>query len=296
MIRVYTVHMQPRFLEKYCCFPFSGVRVSYACGTDLKHVLSATHSHLNTPQRTSTPSELWCTGTPVGEGRQTNWEVWGRWVQFGKFMQQKPGPEKGEEAAWVEGWKVGWGRGKGKGVVVERGRHEEWVTEWVKSWRRVGEDEGRKGGGGGGLLPVAIPACPHRQPKKEREKENIWADCRPHDILSLGPLLFLHAEWCAPSLPSHSLPLSLPSPALQSFDMSSPTTKTEVGRLAGATAASGCLALKLPANTAGRGGGGGGGKRQREKDRRREGKEEGDRDRKTQKRDSKRSSEQDSVY
>lgn len=35
--------------------------------------------------------------------------------------------------------------------------------------------------------------------------------------------------------------------------MSSLTTKTEVGRLAGATAASGCLALKLPANTAGRG-------------------------------------------
>lgn len=44
-----------------------------------------------------------------------------------------------------------------------------------------------------------------------------------------------------------------------------------MGRLAGATAASGCLALKLPANTAGRGGGEGGGKRQREKDRRREG-------------------------
>ncbi|CAM4707114.1 unnamed protein product [Leuciscus chuanchicus] len=32
--------------------------------------------------------------------------------------------------------------------------------------------------------------------------------------------------------------------------MSSPTTKTEVGRLTGATAASGCLALKPPANTA----------------------------------------------
>lgn len=31
--------------------------------------------------------------------------------------------------------------------------------------------------------------------------------------------------------------------------MSSPTTKTEVGRLTGATAASGRLALKLPANT-----------------------------------------------
>lgn len=78
-----------------------------------------------------------------------------------------------------------------------------------------------------------------------------------------------------PSLPLPS-PLSLPSPALQSFDMSSPTTKTEVGRLAGATAASGCLALKLPANTAGRGGeAGGGGEREKTG-----GTEEGDRDRK----------------
>lgn len=57
--------------------------------------------------------------------------------------------------------------------------------------------------------------------------------------------------------------------------MSSPTTKTEVGRLAGATAASGCLALKLPANTAGRGGeAGGGGEPEKT------GRTEGDRDRK----------------
>ena len=56
--------------------------------------------------------------------------------------------------------------------------------------------------------------------------------------------------------------------------MSSSTTKTEVGRLAGATAASGCLALKLTANTAGRGGGVGGVKRQTEKDIKEGGKEE----------------------
>lgn len=56
--------------------------------------------------------------------------------------------------------------------------------------------------------------------------------------------------------------------------MSSSTTKTEVGRLAGATAASGCLALKLTANTAGRGGGVGGVKRQREKDIKEGGEEE----------------------
>lgn len=81
-----------------------------------------------------------------------------------------------------------------------------------------------------------------------------------------------------PSLPLPS-PSSLPSPALQSFDMSSPTTKTEVGRLAGATAASGCLALKLPANTAGRGGeAGGGGEREKTG-----GMEEGDRDRNVKK-------------
>ncbi|CAG04411.1 unnamed protein product [Tetraodon nigroviridis] len=64
--------------------------------------------------------------------------------------------------------------------------------------------------------------------------------------------------------------------------MSSPTTKTEVGRLSGATAASGCLALKLPANTAERGGEAGGGE-EREKT---GGTEEGDRERKVKKKKS----------
>ncbi len=41
------------FLEKYCCFPFSDERMSYARGSQIKHVLSATHSQF-TPQHTST--------------------------------------------------------------------------------------------------------------------------------------------------------------------------------------------------------------------------------------------------
>ncbi len=58
------------------------------------------------------------------------------------------------------------------------------------------------------MLPVAIPACPHRQPEKEREKENIWADCRPHDILS-GSLAFPpHRVMC--SLPPFPFPPPLP--------------------------------------------------------------------------------------
>lgn len=132
----------------------------------------------------------------------------------------------------------------------------------------------RRGGGEGGLLPVAIPACPHRQPERERERKRISGRTAVHMTFSLWVPCFSSApsDVLPPSLPL-PVPSPLPSPALQSFDMSSPTTKTEVGRLAGATAASGCLALKLPANTAGRGGGGGGVKRQREreKDRRREG-------------------------
>lgn len=137
------------------------------------------------------------------------------------------------------------------------------------------EDEGRKGGGGGWrFLSPFLPAHIDNQ----REKENI----RPHDILS-GSLAFppCRVMCLPPSLPLPSLPspTSLPSPALQSFNMSSPTTKTEVGRLAGATAASGCLALKLPANTAGRGGEAEGGQ-EREKT---GGTEEGAKDRKVKK-------------
>lgn len=61
----------------------------------------------------------------------------------------------------------------------------------------------------GVLLPVAIPPCPHRQPQKEREKENIWADCRPHDILSQGPLLFPPRRVMC-SLPPFPFPPPLP--------------------------------------------------------------------------------------
>lgn len=137
------------------------------------------------------------------------------------------------------------------------------------------EDEGREGGGGGWrFLSPFLPA----HIDNRREKENI----RPADILS-GSLAFppCRVMCLPPSLPLSSLPspTSLPSPALQSFNMSSPTTKTEVGRLAGATAASGCLALKLPANTAGRGGEAGGGQ-EREKT---GGTEEGAKDRKVEK-------------
>lgn len=85
------------------------------------------------------------------------------------------------------------------------------------------------------VLPVYISPA-------HLDSEGIWADCWPHDISVLS-----QSDVFSPSLP--------PSAALQSFDMSSPTTKTEVGRLTGATAASGCLALKPPANTAGSGGG-----------------------------------------
>lgn len=170
------------------------------------------------------------------------------------------------------------------------------MSEELKEGRRGRREEG--GRGGGCFLSPFLPA--HIDSPRKKERRRISGRTAGHMTFSLWVPCFSStpSDVLPPSLPSHSLPLSLslPSPALQSFDMSSPTTKTEVGRLAGATAASGCLALKLPANTAGRGGGGGGGKRQREKDRRREGKEEGDRDRKTQKRDSKRSSEQGSVY
>lgn len=55
-----------------------------------------------------------------------------------------------------------------------------------------------------GLLPVAIPSCPHRQP----ERENIWADCRPHDILS-GSLAFPPRRVMC-SLPPFPFPPSLP--------------------------------------------------------------------------------------
>lgn len=261
------------FLEKYCCFPFSGVRVSYASGSELKHVLSATHSHLNTPQLTSTPSELWCTGTPVGEedrqtGRRRGWGV----GTVREIHTTETRPREGRRSSKESG--VDGGMGKRKRGLLERGRHEEWVTEWVKSWRRVGKD------GGGCFLSPFLPA--HIDSPRKKERRRISGRTAGHMTFSLGPLLFLHAEWWAPSLPSRSLPLSLPSPALQSFDMSSPTTKTEVGRLAGATAASGCLALKLPANTAGRGGGRGRRRREKtEKERQKAGgKEEGDRDRK----------------
>lgn len=58
------------------------------------------------------------------------------------------------------------------------------------------------------MLPVSIPACPHRQPEKEREKENIWADCRPHDILS-GSLAFPPRRVMC-SLPPFPFPPPLP--------------------------------------------------------------------------------------
>lgn len=123
------------------------------------------------------------------------------------------------------------------------------LREKERKHREQGGDrrrsEGMRKREGGGLLPVAIPPCPHRQPGNLGGLQATW-----HYSPSAK-------EWCVP-------PLSLPLPTLQSFHMSSPTTKTEVGRLSGATAASGCLALKLPANKAGRRGGWEGG-RERER-------------------------------
>lgn len=207
-------------------------------------------------------------GMLAGQGRQGGKKnVGGSTLRENPTTQTRTEEVRGKQRG-LEGPKVEWGRGKGGGVA-EQESHEEWVT------RR--EDEGRKGGGGearggGCFLSPFLPAHIDNQ----REKENI----RPHDILS-GSLAFPPCRVMCLLLPLPVPPPlpSLPSPALQSFDMSSPTTKTEVGRLAGATAASGCLALKLPANTAGRGGEAGGGK-EREKT---GGTEEGDRDRKVKK-------------
>lgn len=120
-------------------------------------------------------------------------------MQSGKFTQQKLGPEMEEKKHDRKGWKVGWGRGKRGGT--ERGRHKKWVREELKEskrgWREVG-------GGGGGLLPVAIPACPHRQPEREGEREYLG-----------GLQATWHSLWvpCFSSAASDVLPPSLPIPS-----------------------------------------------------------------------------------
>lgn len=90
-------------------------------------------------------------------GPVTNWR---------KILQHNPGLKTWGEAARIGGAKGGMGKRKGgRGG----GAGESWgVSDEERGWR-----EERRGKG---VLPVAIPASPHRL----LEKENI----RPHDILS----------------------------------------------------------------------------------------------------------------
>lgn len=95
-------------------------------------------------------------------------------AHLGKILQHKPGLKKWGEAVWSGGAKGGTGKLEG-GEGWWAG--DSWgVSDEERGWR-----EERRGGGR--VLPVAIPASPHRH--AERKKENI----RPHDILS-GSLAF----------------------------------------------------------------------------------------------------------
>lgn len=124
--------------------------------------------------------------------------------------------------------------------------------------------------GGGGLLPVAIPACPHRQPKKEREKENIWADCRPHDILS-GSLAFPPCRVMC-SLPPFPFPPPLPPfPCPSKLRHVISHHKNRGGKTLWRYRCLRVSGTKAACKYSSERGGGGGGKRQREKDRRWEG-------------------------
>lgn len=160
-----------------------------------------TSTHLNTPQHASTPSELWCTGTPVGGGgSQTERRRGENAVR--EIHITETGSREGREEAWSNGWKVGWEEEK---WVVERGG--DMRNEWGRSWRRAREDEGRQEEAEGGCFLSPFPPA-HIDSPREREKENIWADCRPHDILS-GSLAF--PPWrvmC--SLPPFPFPPPLP--------------------------------------------------------------------------------------
>lgn len=243
--------------------------MSDARGYKIKHTLTAAHAHI-TSLHTSThlvrlqhwvsydaQARLWVTETDglKEEGKKKD-------VRESHITEMRPWEER----------KVGWRRRKSSGRGGERGTRSKELEE------RRREEEVM---GGGCFLSPFLPA--HIDSHRKSCSKRVTGRTAGHMTFSQSPSLLLSAEWCARTLPSRSLPLALPSSAHQSFDMSSSTTKTEVGRLAGATAASGCLALKLTANTAGRGGGGGVGgvERQREKDIKKEGKEEeGDGDRK----------------
>lgn len=163
-----------------CSLPFSGSEPSrFSCHT------SAYFS-----------TRLWGTGMLAGWGRQQEGGG-GAVAHLGKILQHKPGLKKWGESAWSRGAKGGTGKLEGGGRGGEQETHEEWVT------RR--EDEGRKDREGGGrFLSPFLPAHIDMQ----RERRRILG----HMTFSLGPLLFLHAEWCASSLPSPSLPALPPFP------------------------------------------------------------------------------------
>lgn len=163
-----------------CSLPFSGSeppQARFSCHTS---------AHFST--------RLWCTGVLVGWGRRQE-GVGERWHTWGKSYNTNQDWRSERKQHGAEGPKVG--PGSWKGGEGEQETHEEWVT------RR--EDEGRKDGEGGGcFLSPFLPAHIDMQ----RERRRILGRM----TFSLGPLLFLHAEWCASSLPSPSLPALPPFP------------------------------------------------------------------------------------
>lgn len=131
----------------------------------------------------------------VGWGRRQEgvgepWHTWGKSYNTNQDRRSE-GKQHG-----AEGPKVGPGSWKGG---------EGWWTgdSWGVSDEERGWREERRGGGGCFLSPF-LPAHIDMQ----RERRRILG----HMTFSLGPLLFLHAEWCASSLPSPSLPALPPFP------------------------------------------------------------------------------------